>query len=52
MKEILPILLLGNLSTQCLIHVKAWQFVNRLIRYSGNIDVYILGSDNKARDHF
>jgi two-component system sensor histidine kinase KdpD len=27
-------------------------FVNRLIRYSGNIDVYILGSDNQARDHF
>jgi two-component system, OmpR family, sensor histidine kinase KdpD len=27
-------------------------FVNRLIRYSGNIDVYILGSDKKARDHF
>jgi two-component system sensor histidine kinase KdpD len=27
-------------------------FVNRLIRYSGNIDVYILGSDKHARDHF
>jgi two-component system sensor histidine kinase KdpD len=27
-------------------------FVNRLIRYSGNIDVYILGSDNLAKDHF
>lgn len=27
-------------------------FVNRLIKYSGNIDVYILGADNKARDHF
>ena len=27
-------------------------FVNRLIRYSGNIDVYILGSDNKAKDKF
>jgi len=27
-------------------------FVNRLIRYSGNIDVYILGSDSQARDHF
>ncbi len=27
-------------------------FVNRLIRYSGNIDVYILGSDRQARDHF
>jgi two-component system, OmpR family, sensor histidine kinase KdpD len=27
-------------------------FVNRLIRYSGNIDVYILGSDRQAKDHF
>ena len=27
-------------------------FVNRLIRYSGNIDVYILGSDNQAIDYF
>lgn len=27
-------------------------FVNRLIRYSGNIDVYILGSDVNAKDHF
>jgi len=27
-------------------------FVNRLIRYTGNIDVYILGSDSQAKDHF
>lgn len=27
-------------------------FVNRLIRYSGNIDVYILGSDSHAKDNF
>ena len=27
-------------------------FVNRLIRYSGNIDVYILGSDSHSKDHF
>ncbi len=27
-------------------------FVNRLIQYSGNIDVYILGSDSHAKDHF
>ncbi len=27
-------------------------FVNRLIRYSGNIDVYILGSDSQAKDQF
>jgi len=27
-------------------------FVNRLIRYSGNIDVYILGADPQAKDHF
>ena len=27
-------------------------FVNRLIRYSGNIDVYILGSDSQAKDKY
>jgi two-component system, OmpR family, sensor histidine kinase KdpD len=27
-------------------------FVNGLIRYSGNIDVYILGSDTQAKDNF
>jgi len=27
-------------------------FVSRLIRYSGNIDVYILGADTKAKDQF
>jgi len=27
-------------------------FVNKLLRYSGNIDVYILGSDSQAKDHF
>ncbi len=27
-------------------------FVNRLIRFSGNIDVYILGSDKQAKDHY
>ena len=27
-------------------------FVNRLIRYSGNIDVYILGSDIQTKDRF
>ncbi len=28
------------------------KFVNRLIRYSGNIDVYILGADSQAKDRF
>lgn len=27
-------------------------FVNRLIRYSGNIDVYVLGADTQAKDSF
>ncbi len=31
---------------------KLGNFVNRLIRFSGNIDVYILGSDGQARDRF
>ena len=38
-RNLLTLLRLGN-------------FVNRLIRYSGNIDVYILGSDNQAKDRF
>jgi two-component system, OmpR family, sensor histidine kinase KdpD len=32
--------------------LKLSRFVNRLIRYSGNIDVYILGSDAGAKDSF
>ena len=38
-RNLLTLLRLGN-------------FVNRLIRYSGNIDVYILGSDFQAKDRF
>jgi two-component system, OmpR family, sensor histidine kinase KdpD len=38
-RNVLSMLRLGN-------------FVNRLIRYSGNIDVYILGADSQAKDHF
>jgi two-component system sensor histidine kinase KdpD len=38
-RNLLTLLRLGN-------------FVNRLIRYSGNIDVYILGSDTKSSDKF
>jgi two-component system, OmpR family, sensor histidine kinase KdpD len=32
--------------------LKLGNFVNRLIRYSGNIDVYILGADSQAKDKF
>jgi two-component system, OmpR family, sensor histidine kinase KdpD len=32
--------------------LKLGNFINRLIRYSGNIDVYILGSDIQAKDRF
>jgi two-component system, OmpR family, sensor histidine kinase KdpD len=38
-RNLLTLLRLGN-------------FVNRLIRYSGNIDVYILGSDFQSKDRF
>jgi two-component system sensor histidine kinase KdpD len=38
-RNILSMFLLGN-------------FVNKLVRYSGNIDVYVLGSDRQAKDHF
>jgi len=32
--------------------LKLGNFVNRLIKYSGNIDVYILGSDTSVEDKF
>ena len=32
--------------------LKLGNFVNRLIRYSGNIDVYILGSDNQSKGRY
>lgn len=32
--------------------LKLGNFINRLIRYSGNIDVYILGSDFQAKDKY
>jgi two-component system sensor histidine kinase KdpD len=38
-RNLLTLLRLGN-------------FINRLIRYSGNIDVYILGSDTQVKDRF
>lgn len=38
-RNVLTLLRLGN-------------YVNKLIRYSGNIDVYILGSDNQKKDKF
>ena len=38
-RNVLSMFILGN-------------FVNRLIRYSGNIDVYILGADNQSIDKF
>jgi two-component system sensor histidine kinase KdpD len=38
-RNLLTLLRLGN-------------FINRLIRYSGNIDVYILGSDIQTKDKF
>jgi two-component system sensor histidine kinase KdpD len=38
-RNLLTLLRLGN-------------FINRLIRYSGNIDVYILGSDIQVKDKF
>lgn len=31
---------------------KLGNFVNRLIKYSGNIDVYILGADKNAKDYY
>lgn len=32
--------------------LKAARFINRLVRFSGNIDVYIIGADPKVRDGY
>ncbi|MCU0459453.1 MAG: sensor histidine kinase KdpD [Bacteroidales bacterium] len=33
-------------------HFRAARFINRLVRFSGNIDVYIIGADPKVRDGY
>jgi two-component system sensor histidine kinase KdpD len=52
-KENITHIIVGKPRVRNLISMlKLGNFVNRLIRYSGNIDVYILGADSQAKDHF
>jgi len=52
-KENITHIVVGKTSTHSLLSLlQLGNFVNRLIRDSGNIDVYILGSENKFRDKF
>ncbi|HEX3009498.1 MAG TPA: sensor histidine kinase KdpD [Bacteroidales bacterium] len=52
-KENITQIIVGKPRTRNLISMlQLGNFINKLIRYSGNIDVYILGSDNKAKDKF
>lgn len=52
-KENVTHIIVGKPRTRSLVSMMLLgNFVNRLIRYSGNIDVYILGSDYQAKDKF
>lgn len=52
-KENITHIIIGKPRTRNLLTLlRLGNFVNRLIRYSGNIDVYILGSDYMAKDKF
>jgi len=53
LKENITHIIVGKPRIRNLISIlRLGRFVNRLIRYSGNIDVYILGSDNLSKDKF
>ena len=52
-KENITHIIIGKPRTRSLLTLfRLGNFVNRLIRYSGNIDVYILGSDRQAKDKY
>jgi len=53
LKENITHIVVGKPRTRNILSMfRLGNFVNRLIRYSGNIDVYILGSDNLAKDSY
>lgn len=53
LKENITHIVVGKPRTRNILSMfRLGNFVNRLIRYSGNIDVYILGSDNQAKDSY
>ncbi|MDP4224245.1 MAG: sensor histidine kinase KdpD, partial [Bacteroidota bacterium] len=52
-KENITHIVVGKPRSRTLISLlRLGNFINRLIRFSGNIDVYILGADTKIRDKF
>ena len=52
-KENITHIIIGKPRVRNLLNLlRLGNFVNRLIRYSGNIDVYILGSDIQSKDKF
>ena len=52
-KENVTHIIVGKPRIRNMFTMFSWgNFTNRLIRYSGNIDVYILGSDSQAKDHY
>jgi two-component system sensor histidine kinase KdpD len=52
-KEHVTHIIVGKPRTRSLLSLlRLGNFVNRLIRFSGNIDVYILGAETKVRDRF
>ena len=52
-KENVTHIIIGKPRVRNLLTMFSWgNFVNRLIRFSGNIDVYILGSDSQSKDNF
>ncbi len=52
-KENITHIVVGKPRSRTLISMlRLGNFINRLIRFSGNIDIYILGSDTKVRDKF
>jgi two-component system sensor histidine kinase KdpD len=53
LKENITHIIVGKPRTRNLLSMLSLgNFLNKLIRYSGNIDIYILGSDSQARDSF
>ncbi|MEI6139691.1 MAG: sensor histidine kinase KdpD [Mariniphaga sp.] len=52
-KENVTHIIIGKPRVRNLLTMFSWgNFVNRLIRFSGNIDVYILGSDSQSKDSY
>ena len=52
-KENVTHIIIGKPRVRNMLTMFSWgNFVNRLIRFSGNIDVYVLGSDSQSKDNY